>query len=257
MFTFKQKGGAMATNEVRNGPVPATNGDARHVEWLNHTRVFLQPIAAPSILGLFGFAGATFAVAANMAGWYGTTASTQYLAPFALAVGGIAQFSAGMWAFRARAAIASAMHGIWGSFWIAYGVLQFLLAAGAVPERGGDQAIGFWFISLAAITAFGTIAAIRKNVALTTVLGTLALGAALIAVFRLAGGTGWEHAAGWVLLVSAALATYTAGAMMIAGAWGRTILPLGEYRKAANIPGGRPIRTLEYELGEPGVRQGQ
>jgi hypothetical protein len=32
-------------------------------------RVFLQPIAAPSILGLAGFAGATFIVASNLAGW--------------------------------------------------------------------------------------------------------------------------------------------------------------------------------------------
>ena len=36
------------------------------------TRIFLQPIAAPSILGLFGFAGATFVVASNLAGWWGT-----------------------------------------------------------------------------------------------------------------------------------------------------------------------------------------
>ncbi len=54
-------------------------------------RVFLQPIAAPSILGLFGFAGATFVVAANVAGWYGTTESGKFLFPFALAFGGIAQ----------------------------------------------------------------------------------------------------------------------------------------------------------------------
>src|SRR5918911_543016 len=33
-------------------------------------RVFLQPIAAPSVLGLFGFGVATFMVAANVAGWY-------------------------------------------------------------------------------------------------------------------------------------------------------------------------------------------
>ena len=46
------------------------------------TRVFLQPIAAPSILGLFGFAGATFIVASNMAGWWGTPTSGLALAPF-------------------------------------------------------------------------------------------------------------------------------------------------------------------------------
>jgi succinate-acetate transporter protein len=34
------------------------------------TRIFLQPIAAPSILGLYGFAGATFIVATYLAGWY-------------------------------------------------------------------------------------------------------------------------------------------------------------------------------------------
>src|SRR3954468_4016231 len=59
-------------------------------------RVFLQPVAAPSVLGLFGFAGATFIVAANLAGWYGNTASPGYLFPFALTFGGIAQFTAGM-----------------------------------------------------------------------------------------------------------------------------------------------------------------
>src|SRR5436190_1721537 len=45
------------------------------------TRVFLQPIAAPSVLGLFGFAGATFIVASNMAGWWGTPTSGLALAP--------------------------------------------------------------------------------------------------------------------------------------------------------------------------------
>ena len=44
-------------------------------EWRNHARVFLQPIAAPSILGLFGFACATFMVTAHLVGWYGNAAS--------------------------------------------------------------------------------------------------------------------------------------------------------------------------------------
>jgi succinate-acetate transporter protein len=96
-------------------------------------RVFLQPIAAPSVLGLFGFAGATFIVASNLAGWWGSDQSPMYLAPFALAFGGIAQFLAGMWAYRARDAVATAMHGMWGAFWIAYGILQVLLATKTLP----------------------------------------------------------------------------------------------------------------------------
>src|ERR687883_347959 len=69
-------------------------------------RVVLTPIAAPSILGLAGFAGATFIVASNIAGWWGTPTSGLELAPFAAMFGGLAQFLAGMWAYRARDGIA-------------------------------------------------------------------------------------------------------------------------------------------------------
>jgi hypothetical protein len=89
------------------------------------------------------------------------------------------------------------------------------------------------------------------------VLVPLCVGSAFAAVHYLVGGSGWMHAAGWVLVASSFVATYTAAAMMIAAAWGRTVLPLGELRKSANVPGRRPIRALEYELGEPGVKQGQ
>jgi len=44
---------------------------------------------------------------------------------------------------------------------------------------------------------------------------------------------------------------------MMASTFGRTILPLGKYRRAANVPGEKFVRPLEFELGEPGVKQGQ
>jgi succinate-acetate transporter protein len=220
-------------------------------------RVYLQPIAAPSVLGLFGFAGATFIVAANLAGWYGGTHSAQYLFPFAAAFGGVAQFAAGMWAFRARDALATAMHGMWGAFWLAYGVLQLLGAIGvlALPS-GAFPELGYWFLALAVITGFGTFAALAENLGLAAVLGTLGAGAAFAAVFFLTGSDTWKTVAGWVLLASSFIATYTAGAMMIASTWGRTVLPLGE-RRGTNISRGRAIDALQYELGEPGVKQGQ
>jgi hypothetical protein len=46
------------THQATNG----TTGEFR--EWRDHARVFLQPIAAPSILGLYGFSAATFIVTA-------------------------------------------------------------------------------------------------------------------------------------------------------------------------------------------------
>ena len=237
-----------------NGGVAADDARA----WRQQTRVFLQPVAAPSILGLFGFAGATFMVAANMAGWYGNATSALYVFPFAATFGGLAQVVAGMWAYRARDGIATAMHGMWGSFWLAFGLLWGLDAVGDLTLPAATfPAFGYWFLVLAVITACGAFAAMFENLSLTSVLVTLAVGSAFTAVYFLTGTGGWKTAGGWVLLASSWLATYTAAAMMLEGAAGRVILPLGHLSKKANIPGHHEHVPLEFELGEPGVRQGQ
>lgn len=233
-------------------------------DWQARTRVFLQPLAPPSILGLFGFAGATFIVAAHLAGWYGSSETALYLAPFAAAFGGIGQFAAGMFAYRARDGLATAMHGMWGSFWIAFGILHILGAAGALTLDGSvfHDALGYWFIALAAITLCGTLAALGENLGLVVVLGSLAAGAALLAIGYLTGsppeaGSGWLAVGGWVLVGSSVAAVYVATAMMMEGTFGRVMLPLGKLNKEANIPGREFTVPLEYARGEPGIRQGQ
>jgi len=215
-------------------------------------RVYLQPIAAPSILGLYAFAGATLIVAAELAGWYGDARTASYLFPFAAAFGGVAQFAAGMWAYRARDAIATAMHGMWGSFWIGYGILYLLFATGTLTEpQGPFPALGFWFIALAWITTTGAIAAVAENAALTAVLGTLALGSAFAAIAELLGSDSWTVIAGWTFIVSAVCAWYTASALMFEGVWGRPVLPVGKTKKAKEAP------EVNEGAGEPGVMQGQ
>jgi uncharacterized protein len=221
-------------------------------------RIMLQPIAAPSILGLFGFAGATFMVAAHLAGWYGGPTSGEFLFPFAAMFGGVAQFAAGMWAFRARDALAAAIHTMWGAFWIAFGILFLLVATGALsPPAGTWPELGYWFLTLGAITGAGALASLAENLGITAVLVPLSVGSILLAVFYLVGGTGWEHAAGWVLIAAAIVAFYTATAMLLKSTFGRVILPLGEPERDANVPGSRFTRVIEFERGEPGVKQGQ
>jgi uncharacterized protein len=223
-------------------------------------RVFLQPIAAPSILGLFGFAGATFIVASNLAGWWGTPESGLALAPFAAMFGGLAQFLAGMWAYRARDAVATAMHGTWGAFWLAYGILNILVAAGALAAPRPwyhNPEVGFWFFALAAVTASGALASLAESLGLFAVLSTLAAGSGILAGAFIYGSHGWTEVAGWVLVVSAGCAWYVATAMMLAAAAGRVVLPLGKFSRAANRPGGRVTRPIELEWAEPGIRMGQ
>jgi succinate-acetate transporter protein len=224
------------------------------------TRIFLQPIAAPSILGLFGFAGATFIVASNMAGWWGTPTSGLALAPFAAMFGGLAQFLAGMWAYRARDAIATAMHGMWGAFWLAYGILNILIAAHALTPPSPwfhNPELGFWFFALAGITASGALASLAESLGLFAVLSTLAAGSGIAAGAFIYGSHGWVQVAGWLFVISAGCAWYVATAMMLAAAGGMVVLPLGKYKRAANVPGRKPVRPIELEWAEPGVKMGQ
>ncbi len=220
----------------------------------NQVRAVLQPIAAPSILGLYAFAGSTFIVSAHLAGWYGGSDTPLYLLPFAAVFGGIAQFAAGMWAYKARDAIATAMHGMWGSFWIGFGLLELLIAAGVIPPNEGSfPGFAYWFIALAAITLMGTIAAAAENLALTSVLGVLTAGAVAAAIAEFLGtppGEGWTAIAGYTFMISAILAWYTASALMFEGV-GRPILPVGMTKQAQQEPAVAP------GAGEPGVMKGQ
>ncbi|WP_433288037.1 acetate uptake transporter [Pseudonocardia sp. CA-142604] len=228
-----------------------------HNFWREHTTIALSPVAAPSVLGLFGFAAATFMVAANLAGWYGDSQTPLILFPFALAAGGIAQLLAGMWAYRARDAVATAMHGIWGSFWIGYGLYNLLIALGVLPAAAASGtasvAFGFWFVVLAAITWVGAIAATRENNALTAVLGTLAAGSTLLAIALMGGVPVVQTVAAYVLLVSALLAWYLGSAMMLESTFKRAVLPVGK-RRSAHLPGAVPRNLIQYE---PGVKAGQ
>jgi len=222
-------------------------------------QVFLQPIAPPSILGLFGFAGATFMVAANMAGWYGTTGSNAYLWPFAAVFGGVAQFLAGMWAYRARDGVATAMHGMWGSFWIAFGILNLLFSTHVLTEPSPKfTELGFWFIVLGAITLMGTLAALAEgSFGVGAVLGTLAAGCGCAAAAFMLGSSGWTKAAGYVFVVSACLAFYVASAMMLASAAGRVVLPLFKAAPELNHPGERLPIPIGLSWAEPGIKHGQ
>src|SRR4051794_20505559 len=166
-----------------NRTAPARSPDSQ-VAWLERSRVVLQPIAPPSILGLFGFAGTTFIVAAHLAGWYGTATSPTYLFPFAAFFGGVAQFAAAMWGYRARDGLATAMHGMWGAFWMAYGLLFLLVATKTitVPAVGPFPELGYWFLALAVITGLGAVAALAESAGLVVTLVPLAVGSAFLAV---------------------------------------------------------------------------
>ncbi|MBX6763825.1 MAG: GPR1/FUN34/YaaH family transporter [Rubrobacteraceae bacterium] len=214
-------------------------------------RTFLQPIAAPSIVGLFGFAVSTFMVAANLAGWYGSSSEPVFLFPLAFAFGGIAQFAAGMWSFKARDAVAAGIHSTWGAFWIGYGILWYMVARGMVSTgRAFDLGLGYWFIGLTAVTFMGAIIIGTDNIALAFVLHTLWLGAGALAVGLLTATHFWVVIAGYLLILSAIAAWYSGSALMAAG-MGKPMFPMGLSRRE------REKAEFSAGFGEPGVKRGQ
>lgn len=216
-------------------------------------RVFLQPIAAPSILGLYGLAGATFIVAAQMAHWFGSSYTTLLLVPFAAIFGGLAQFFAGMWAYKARDGVATAVHGMWGAFWMAFGILAIMISSGRAPQPTGSlfPELGYWFIVLAAITWVCMGAAGSENKAMVTTLAFLAAASTISAIALLTGAAGLVIVAGYLFIICAICAWYTASALMLNEAFGREIWSLGRSAQALQMP------RITVGIGEPGVIRGQ
>jgi len=247
--------------ERASAGVALNDGDAWR-DGFARPRVYLQPIAAPSALGLAGFSVATTMVALIQAGWVGHWSDLGVVGLFAMTFGGIAQFAAGMWAYRARDVVATVAHGMWRAFWIAFGLLQILTITGKLPAPvpgTSNSALGLWFLGLAYMTGIVALAATFESLGIGAVLWTLTAGSALSTVGWFTGGigSGWLGAGGVLFVVSAGLAAYMVLAMSLVAVTGRTILPLGHWKKDANKPGSKPVEPIQLAWAEPGVKKGQ
>lgn len=234
--------------------------DDEHTRWQERGRVVLTPIAAPSIMGLTGFMLATLMVGAWQAGWYGGATTGEVLWPFALVAGGLLQSAAAVWSFRARDSVAVAVHTAWGSFWVAWGILQLLATTGTITPISfstSNPGFAFWFIGLTVITASCMVGSVADNLSITLTLAALTGGSALTAAGFFAGSNITNIIGGWFFVVSAGLAWYAVSAMVLEGAFGRTILPTGAMSKNRNVPGRQALDPIEYPGGMPGVRVGQ
>ena len=214
--------------------------------------IYLQPIASPWSLGALGFGIATFIIGARIAGWYGVQGSQVLLFPFALVLGGLLQLLASTWAFRARDMLATVVFGVWGSFWLAYGLQYWLFATGVVPapvDIGLSTAYGMLFFALAAVTLSCTIAALAENIALTAMLGLLTIASILAGIAEVAASTGLLNAAGWGFVLSALAAYYFASSLLISSSFNRMLLPLG----AGIVRHEEAPEDIDDGVGEPGV----
>lgn len=226
-------------------------------DWNQHTRIDLTPISAPAVLGLFAFGGAMWPVSAHMGGWYGGAHSYNYLWEFSGLFGGVGELIAAVWSYRARNALGTALFGLWGCWWLAWGLMTALTATGALAPPAGDvfQEFGFWFITTGIVTLFCMVAALRVNLGVFAMAFCAATGSLLGAAGFMGGNVGLQHAAGADLFVAGIFAVYAAAAIMLEELWGRPVLWLGE-TGLSRTPTMTPLYPIDYEHGVPGSRRG-
>jgi succinate-acetate transporter protein len=194
--------------------------------------------------------------------WWGTSNSVMYFFAFNAALGGVAQFAAGLWSFKARDYIASSLLTMWGTYWMAYGLLVGLSVAGFYkipPPTAPQPGFAVWFIPLSIFTLCGALAALSPgsgNFPLFLLLFTVGAGSAAVTAGFWMGSTLWETVAAWLFIVGACTAWYVGAMTMLQSSWRRVVLPLGKF-KGERAPGTLTEAPTELPEGQPGVRQGQ
>lgn len=227
---------------------------------LPEARIFLQPIAGPSVLGYFALSSGLIIFGTWLAGAWGSASSYAGFSEFVLFFSGIGQLAAALWSYRARDAVAASIHGAWGAFWLGFGIywLAGTVGALALPPPGAvNQPVGQWFIYMAVITWTTAVAAASRGPGLALTHAVLGAAAVIAAPALITGSPGWQQAAGWVFVAAAALSFYQGAALMINNVFGLTLLPQFTWRRDENVPGGHPVGPVQLADGQPGVKAGQ
>lgn len=165
--------------------------------------------ANPAPLGLSGFAVTTFMLSIVNAGLI--PASDATFLSLAIAFGGLAQLLAGMWAFKARNTFAATAFSTYGAFWLS-------VAVGALTKTATVGSVGFsWYLLIWGILTFVyLLAALKTNGALIAVLFVLTLTYLALAIGGFAASKTWIGIGGWIGIITAIVAEYTALADLLA-----------------------------------------
>jgi succinate-acetate transporter protein len=201
--------------------------------------IFLQPIAAPAVLGYFALGSALIIWGSWFAEGWGTEKDASGFFPFLLLFGGVGQLAAALWSYRARAAVSAALHGSWAAFFLGVGLIYLLATTHTitVPVRGSAwPALGQWLIYMSVVTWTTAVAVMPRSAVGFLAQATLGSGAAIGAAGLLAGSVGWQEVAGWTFVAAAVFAIGVGSDLML--------------RQHAPEP-------VEYSHGDPGVKVGQ
>lgn len=232
-----------------HGPLPRE-------DMLPYTERDQVSIADPVPLGWAAFAAAASPIGAYYAWFVG---SSIFIAiPIALMFGGIAQFLAGMWAFRRGNVLMATVFTTLSGYFGTWAVMLWLITAGVLPTptilTDTTYMVGIVIIMFGIITGYLGIAAMAQNKMNAWILFTVTL-----ALFGQ--GTGyWTHLpsafndhnwisviGGYALMLAALLAFYESAAIVINSARGYESVPTFRIRKTVAMLPNPPRSDAEVK----------
>jgi hypothetical protein len=180
-------------------------------------------LANPAPLGLSAFALTTFVLSASNAGFIFPRAAIPtdgfIVVGLAIFYGGLVQLLAGLQEFKAGNTFGATAFCSYGGFWLAVGFV-LLPPTGIAVGLGKDlfTAFGVFVLGWTIFTGMMFLGTLRSNLALIGVFGFLFLTflALTIGYFTVSSGTTWLQIGGWLGIITALLAWYTALAGVLA-----------------------------------------
>lgn len=184
--------------------------------------------ADPSALGLFGLAIVTLVASTQKLGW---TDGLGYVLPWAIFLGGIAQFYASIQDSKHNNTFGATAFGAYGLFWMAVG-FGWLIQAGIFGDSLAavdTKQLGVVYLGYLAFTLFMTIGALETTKVLFFIfvlIDFLFVGLALSSLGIMEHGM--HLLAAYAELAIAILSLYGAGASVLNKHFGFEFLPLGK-----------------------------
>jgi len=183
-------------------------------------------VANPAPLGLSAFALTTFVLSSSNAGFIFPKVGAGGAAVIGLAIfyGGLVQLIAGIQEFRAGNTFGATAFCSYGGFWLALGFILLPgsgILASLVADKALSSGVGVFLLGWTIFTGLMLIATFRLNLALVVVFALLFLTFLSLTIGWLGGiGTGtfttWVGIGGWLGIVTAIAAWYTALAGVLA-----------------------------------------
>jgi len=181
-------------------------------------------IANPAALGLGGFALTTFVLSTHNAGW----APDLTWVGLAFFYGGLAQFAAGMWEFKAGNTFGATAFSTYGAFWASLATFIVLVLGGKVPAGDIDNDLGWFLLSFAIFNTYMLFWSARVNMSVFLVFLTLEITEIILFIgFFNSGNKGIIQLGGYMGIITAIVAWYGSAAVAANSMRAKPILPVG------------------------------